>query len=37
MVDSEDSMMNRYLAAKSEYGDRMRFTGLNCRLISRPP
>jgi 5-methyltetrahydropteroyltriglutamate--homocysteine methyltransferase len=36
MVDSEDAIRKRYLAAKGKYGDRMTFTGPDCGLGSWP-
>jgi 5-methyltetrahydropteroyltriglutamate--homocysteine methyltransferase len=36
MVDSEDAIKKRYLAAKEKYGDRMTFTGPDCGLGSWP-
>jgi len=36
MVDSEDAIRKRYLAAKEKYGDRMTFTGPDCGLGSWP-
>jgi 5-methyltetrahydropteroyltriglutamate--homocysteine methyltransferase len=36
MVDSEDAIRKRFLAAKGKYGDRMAFTGPDCGLGSWP-
>jgi 5-methyltetrahydropteroyltriglutamate--homocysteine methyltransferase len=36
LVDSEDVIRRRYLAAKEKYGDRMTFTGPDCGLGSWP-
>jgi 5-methyltetrahydropteroyltriglutamate--homocysteine methyltransferase len=36
MVDSEDAIRERFLAAKGKYGDRMTFTGPDCGLGSWP-
>jgi 5-methyltetrahydropteroyltriglutamate--homocysteine methyltransferase len=36
MVDSEDVIRKKYLAAKEKYGDRMTFTGPDCGLGSWP-
>ncbi len=36
LVDSEDTIRRRYLAAKNKYGDRMTFTGPDCGLGSWP-
>jgi 5-methyltetrahydropteroyltriglutamate--homocysteine methyltransferase len=36
MVDSEEVMRKRYLAAEGKYGNRLRFTGPDCGLGSWP-
>jgi len=36
MVDGEDTIRKRYVAAKEKYGDRMTFTGPDCGLGSWP-
>jgi 5-methyltetrahydropteroyltriglutamate--homocysteine methyltransferase len=36
LVESEDVIRKRYLAAKEKYGDRMTFTGPDCGLGSWP-
>jgi 5-methyltetrahydropteroyltriglutamate--homocysteine methyltransferase len=36
LVDAEDVIRKRYLAAKTKYGDRMTFTGPDCGLGSWP-
>jgi 5-methyltetrahydropteroyltriglutamate--homocysteine methyltransferase len=36
LVDSEDAIRRRYLAAREKYGDRLTFTGPDCGLGSWP-
>jgi 5-methyltetrahydropteroyltriglutamate--homocysteine methyltransferase len=36
MVESEDTIRKRFMAAKEKYGDRMTFTGPDCGLGGWP-
>jgi methionine synthase II (cobalamin-independent) len=36
MVESEDTIGKRFMAAKEKYGDRMTFTGPDCGLGGWP-